>query len=148
MLNNQSTLETLIGINKDAMEFYESARDEVKSEQLKSTFGALEDLHGEVVLNLQTHARDLGHDDDADETVIGQMKEFWGMLMAKVSNDVDETLVTHLEEAEDRCLHSMHDAIKSDTVTPETKSILEKELSALNKSHDYVKALKESMKAA
>lgn len=138
----------LASINKDASEFYETAQDEVESDGMKSAFSDLEKLHEDVANALQSRILANGGDAEADETISGQMRELFAVLMTKISNDVDETLVTHLEEAEDRCLHSMQDAIESPSVSPETKMILQNELSVLRKSHDYMKALKDDMKAA
>ena len=138
----------IININEDACEFYESAQEKVENPQLKTTLSNLENLHKDVIVNLQNHVRANGGNPDADETLAGQTRQFWGELMAKISNDVDETLVKHLEEAEDRCLHSIQEAVESDDMSISTKSILRNEMSALQKSHDYMKALKESMKAA
>ena len=149
-MSNQenSELGKLININEDACEFYESAQEKVEDPQLKATFGNLENLHKGVIHNLQNRVRANGGDPDAQETLAGQVQQFWGELMAKISNDVDETFVTYLEEAEDRCLHSIQDAIKSDEISVATKSALQSEASALRKSHDYMKALKDTMKAA
>lgn len=141
-------LAKLININEDASEFYESAQEKVENPQLKSTFKNLEDLHKGVITNLQQQVRANGGDPEADETFTGQAAQLFGNLAAMVSNDTDETLVKHLEEAEDRCLHSMQDAIDSDDVTTTTKTWLMGELSSLRKSHGYMKSLKDCMKAA
>lgn len=141
-------LSKLININEDACEFYESAQKQAEDSQLKATFGNLENMHKSVIISLKNCVRANGGDPEAEETLAGQAQQFWGELMAKISNDVDETLVTHLEEAEDRCLHSIQDAIQSDDVGTSTKAALQNELSALQKSHDYMKALKDRMKAA
>ena len=97
----------LININEDAAEFYESAQEQAKSADIKSTFANLETLHKSVIISLQNIVRMNGGKPEAEETFVGQAQQFWGELMASISNDVDETLVTHLEEAEDRCLHSI-----------------------------------------
>lgn len=141
-------LEKLININEDACEFYESAQEQVEDPQLKVTFSNLENLHKDVIHNLQSRVRANGGDPEAEETFSGQVHQFWGEMMAKISNDVDETFVKHLEEAEDRCLHSIQDAIRSDHISVATKTALQSEASALRKSHDYMKALKETMRAA
>lgn len=149
MTNNENNkLIKLIRINEDASEFYESAQDEVESTHLKTTFKDLEVLHSDVIKNLKARVLINGGDADADETAYGKACEMFGILMSKISNDTDETLVKHLEEAEDRCLESMQEIMESDGVTPETKTLLVDELSALRKSHDYMKALKDQMKAA
>ena len=141
-------LQKLANINEDACEFYEEAQKKSEDAQMKSTFKNLEILHKNVVINLQDHIRAQGKTPDTDETMIGEMRGFWGKLMASISNDIDETLVTHLEEAEDRCLHKVQDIMQNDDIPMSTKALLEKEHIALRKSHDYMKALKDCMKAA
>ncbi len=141
-------LAKLININKDASEFYEEARDQVESAHLKETFLQLEHLHKDVYKKIQGQVRANGGDPEAEETLIGKTREIFGVLISKISTKPDVTLVSHLEEAEDRCLNSMKDAVANDSVLPETKTMLHQELSALQKSHDYMKALKETMKDA
>lgn len=141
-------LSTLININEDACEFYEYAQKKAENAHIRKVFSNLETLHKDIVIKLQQQMRAQGGTADAEETLVGQTQKFWGKLMASISNDVDETLVTHLEEAEDRCLHSMEDAIKSENVSPSTRTVLQGELASLRKSHDYMKILKESMQDA
>ncbi len=141
-------LHKLISINKDACDFYNSACEQVEDPQLKNTFRNLESVHNGVVIDLQQCIRQNEGNPEAEETLVGQAALFWGQLMARISNDVDETLVTHLEEAEDRCLHSVEDALRDGNIRPETKTVLQNELQALQKNHDYMKTLKDFMKAA
>jgi uncharacterized protein (TIGR02284 family) len=141
-------LSSLININEDACEFYEYAQEKAEDPEIKKTFRDLEGIHKNVVITLQQRVRTNGGTSDAGETIMGQAQKLWGELMASISNDVDETLVVQLEEAEDRCLHSMEDAIASDHVTSATRAALQEELNSLRKSHDYMKTLKENMKNA
>jgi len=148
MTNVNKELQALANINEDACEFYEEASDKAENPQLQTTFRNLESLHKAVVVNLQEHIMANGGAPDTDETLMGETRELWGKLMASISNDVDETLVSHLEEAEDRCLHTVEDIMENDSVPPLTKALLQSEYITLQKSHDYMKALKECMKAA
>lgn len=138
----------LIDINKDAAGFYEDAQGKAESTYIKETFKNLEALHNDVIVNLSGYVTANGGEVDADETMVGGARQFFGELVAKVSNKPDEALVAHLEEAEDRCLHSISDAIEDDDMSPSGKALLQKELSTLQKTHDYMKALKDSMKEA
>jgi len=141
-------LNHLADLNKDACEFYEEARDEVKSPKLKQTFGDLESLHRDVMTNLQSILVRNGGDADIDETLRGQIAQMWGELKAKVSNDFDATIVAELEEAEDRCLHAMQDAVKDTDISEPTRTRLQKDLQSLQRSHDYMKSLQDIMKSA
>lgn len=142
-------LQSLINVNEDAAEFYETAQEKVEDKTMISTFKSLEGLHESVITNLQGILKANGEDDvEADETITGSAREMFATLMAKVSNDPDALLVTHLEEAEDRCLHYIKDAMENEDISPATKAALQGELTALQKSHDYVKSLKDQMKVA
>ncbi len=148
MSDQNTEIGKLININQDACDFYKSAQEKAESTSFKRTFRELESLHRSVILNLQECIRANGGNPEAKDTFVGQATQFWGELMANISNDVDETLVKHLEEAEDRCLHSIESAIKEDDISPATKVVLRNEYSALQKCHDYMKALKDALMAA
>lgn len=141
-------LGKLVNINQDACEFYDNAATKVESPEIKQTFQKLKALHAEIVGNLQGYIRQNGGQAEAHETVVGKSAQFFAELMTKISNDVDETLVSHLEEAEDRCLHSIQDAMKDNDLSPETKNALQNEMTTLHRTHDYMKALKDALKAA
>lgn len=141
-------LAHLIDINQDASDFYNSALGRVRNSRLERSFSDLERLHSAVVSDLSRKIRENGGTTDADGTVVGKSARIFGELMSKVSNDADETLVTHLEEAEDRCLHTMREALDERDVQATTRALLIDELGTLQRSHDYMKALKDSMQQA
>lgn len=138
----------LIDINKDACAFYESALEKVENTRFQRNFSDLERLHEGVVIDLSRRLRENGASTDQDGTLVGKAERIFGELAATISNDVDESLIKSLEEAEDRCLHSMRDALDEGGIRPDTKAFLIEELSTLQKSHDFMKALKDMVKAA
>lgn len=138
-------LTHLVDINQDACDFYSEASKRAESPEISHNFRELESLHQSVVSDLSRCIRENGGDPDADGTFTGKTVQFFGTLMSKLSSDVDETLVNYLEEAEDRCLHSMQDAIDEQKIRPHTKALLVGELSTLQRTHDHMKSLKDSM---
>ncbi|HRJ12907.1 MAG TPA: PA2169 family four-helix-bundle protein [Alphaproteobacteria bacterium] len=144
-----NALGELISINKDACAFYHSAAKKVENMQLARTFQDLENLHAGVAASLARQIRQNGGSaKDEEGTLSGKAAQWYAEILAKVSNDADETLVSQLEEAEDRCLHHMQDALKDDDIRVQTKSLLASELTSLERSHDYMRNLKKFMKAA
>lgn len=141
-------LQKLININEDACEFYSSAKETAESPEIEATFNKLEWLHKDVVTSLQTKVRQNGETAEADSTITGNVRKIFGEISAKLSSDKDETLVSHLEEAEDRCLHSMQDAMEGEKVSSSTKAFLQTQMSTLKKTHDFMKMLKDQMKSA
>lgn len=138
-------LETLADINQDACEFYKHAQDKVQSVKLERSFADLERLHSGVVNDLEEKIRANGGEPDRDGTLAGKTARVFSDILVAVSNDIDETLVDHLEEAEDRCLHSMREALDEKDMQGNTRALLVNELGALQRSHDYMKSLKDSM---
>lgn len=141
-------LNTLININKDAYTFYNTAQKKVENPELRNTFSQLETLHRNVASHVQERIIGNGGKVEASETVMGQINQFWGELVANISNDVDETFISSLEEAEDRCLEAIEETLKSEDVSAQTKTVLRKELKTLEASHNYMKSLKEYVEAA
>lgn len=146
--DTQKEITKLINLNKDACEFYEEAREKTDTANIKQTFSDLEALHRNVMVNLQQQVRIMGGDPEADETFGGEMAQLWANISATVSNDTDTTWVSHLEEAEDRCLNQIQDIMKDKDINAEVKAALTKEAETLRKSHDFMKDLKDCMKKA
>lgn len=138
----------IININEDARNFYKAAQLEVKDLNIMDTFKKYEDIHGEVVTDLQQYVAQNGGEPEADETIVGMAQQAWGEMKAKISNDVDASLISSLEEAEDRCIHSIKDAIKDDSIPAEARVVLKKQEGTLQKAHDYMKIMKDNAKAA
>lgn len=150
---NKDPLETdikevakLIDINKDACTFYKEAKDKVETNGLQNKFQELCDLHSGVVNKLQSELMAKGanqKDVEASETVAGKANRYFGELLAALTPDADEKFIARLEEAEDRCLHSMQDAVTNPDISTDIKPCLRGQLVDLQKSHDYMKSLKE-----
>ncbi len=145
MSKSTETIQKLININEDACDFYSTALEKAESPQLKDSFRNLETLHKGVVINLEQYNSLRGENREPQKTLAGQARQTWGKLEAKISNDTDKALVKNLEETEDRCLHSIQDAIQDNDISSQAKALLMTEMQALQKSHDYMRALKECM---
>ncbi len=149
MSDLKKELQHLANINKDAQEFYQHAYHKVDNGIIKIAFRNLEQIHRSVVIDLQAYLRANGHTNiDTSETMAGSTREIWAKVMASVSNDKDMTFVKHLEEAEDRCLHKIQDIMGDETLPRDAARMLDTEYQTLRKSHDYMKNLKDQLKAA
>ncbi len=135
----------LIDINQDACEFYKKAEEKVEDQHLRSEFVGLRQLHSNVVTQLQSeiaarHGK--GDEIEASETVAGKANRYFGELMAAITPDSDARFISRLEEAEDRCLHTMEDAVKNTEISSQLKTILMSQFDELKKSHDHMRTLK------
>lgn len=142
-------IKKLINLNEDARQFYTEASEQTDSATYRSTFQKVGALHGSVVVSLQSHLKTLGETDlQPDKTLMGKTRQFVGTTLADWSEKTDEMLVTHLEEAEDRCLHQIQDIMEDEDITTATKDVLTREHANIRQTHDYMKGLKDNLKKA
>lgn len=149
MLKTEHKIQNLINICEDAREFYTDAIDQTNDSEMKQLFRNMADIRKSVIVDLRAHMRQHNMKiEEPSETVMGQVNKFLGENIAKWSDNADNALVTYLEEAEDRCLHSFQDVSNDNDIPNETRILIKKELETLQKTHDYMKELKDTMKMA
>lgn len=138
----------IININEDARQFYQTAQEKAENDTVKNIFKDFENLHEGIVINLQNYVRQNGGDPETDGTMTGNVSEMWGKARAALSSNTDESLIASLEEAEDRCIHSIKDAISDDDLPADARATLKREEETLQRSHDYMKIMKQNVNAA
>ncbi len=149
MSNTEKTLQNLINICEDAHEFYTDSIEKTHDPEMKILFRGMADIREGVIIDLRSHMRQRNMDiEEPSETMGGKVNKFFGETVAKWSDNTDNALIAYLEEAEDRCLHSFQDASNDNDLPVDTRALVSKELETLQKTHDYMKELKEVVKAA
>lgn len=145
----EKSLNHLVNICEDARAFYTDAIDQTDDPAMKRLFRHMADIRKGVIIDLRAHMRQKHMEvDEITETFGGRVNKFIGENAAKISGHVNETLVSYLEEAEDRCLHSFRQTANDNDLPADTRGLLLTELDSLHKTHDYMLELKEAMKYA
>lgn len=148
-MSAQNKLQNLIDICQDARTFYSDASEKTSDPSMKRLFGQMIDVRNGVIIDLRAHMREKGMEiEQPSETFGGKVNKFVGETVADWSDNTDEALITYLEEAEDRCLHSFQDARKDDDLSADTQTLVARELDSLKRTHDYMKELKDAMARA
>jgi uncharacterized protein (TIGR02284 family) len=136
-------LNELIDICEDARKFYTDAAEQTESSRLQTTFQNIATAREGIIVNLKSHIIAIGGKIESDGTFIGQTSNLFGQLKAKVG-DTDITLVTELEDTEDKTLEAFRAAMDEDP--PEaTLNLLERQTQLLNDSHIYMRNLKHTL---
>ena len=149
MSNPEKKIQNLIDICEDAREFYTDATEQTKDPEMKRLFRTMADIRKGVIIDLRAHMRQNNMEIKApSETVMGQVNKFLGENIAKWSDNTDTKLIAYLEEAEDRCLHSFQDLANDNDIDSDTRFLVKQELTTLQKTHDYMKELKQATSAA
>lgn len=142
-------INKLIDVSEDARRFYTDAIDKTANPEMKRLFRDMADIRKGIIIDLRQHLRNHGEvADDADGTFVGKANQFIGEKVADMTDNVDEALITYLEEAEDRSLHSFEKAVNDNDIPADTRNVLMMELETLRKTHDHMKALKEIIRIA
>ena len=149
MSHTERTFQNLINICEDAREFYTDSIEQTSDPEMKRLCRQMADIRKGIIIDLRAFARqhDIGLQ-EASNTIAGQINKFLGENIAKWSDNTDEALIVYLEEAEDRCLHAFEDASNDDDLSLEARQLITEELASLQKTHDYMKELKQALKAA
>ncbi len=144
MSDQNDVLYHLIDVCEDAKAFYESAAEKAEDPYIETVFKNMAYIRSSIIVDLSRFVKANGGDPEKSGTIPGKTAQFFGELVAHIKPDTDKTLVTHLEEAEDRALKEFHDAM-AQNIPLQTKAVLSQQLGTLQETHDYMKALKDRL---
>lgn len=139
---NATLLQEIIQIARDGAKFYDDARNEVKNPQLKETFARMAGHKRDLITALGGRLEMIGEEVPNSGTFAGSLQKSYADIRAALSANEEKVYVAQLEEAEDRLMHHVEDAIK-DATNPEIKSQLQAHLPAVRACHDEMRALKQ-----
>ena len=151
LLNDEiKALKELMDLNNDATSFYAKAQEKVKDKSLQETLREFELLHKQAMLNFKEQLEATSSDQEThkpEETVLGQANKMFTQVLTEFQDKPDDRFVQQLEEAEDRCLNRLEEAMKTPEITESTKKVMEDEMARMRKSHDTMKSLKDKIAA-
>jgi len=144
-------LQIIIDINTDASEFYTIAAATVESSKLRRSFSALFTLHQKTKITLQRLLQKKRVSINRTSALItgpGTTVDIFGAALTTLSSKVDTKLITSLENAENRCLHSLHVAADQESLSFATRKIIKQEIRSLKTTHYFMQELKHAAQAA
>ncbi len=140
-------LNNLIQQCEDAQEFYEEACETTDNHEMRMLFARMKEARAPIIADLIERVKALGGEAKDAETVMGEIRASWGKLKATLSTNKDETLVSELEEVEDRSLEEFYSAVAKN-LPEQTIIMLKRHANALRKTHDIMKATQDMFKDA
>ena len=146
-MSTSNKLQNLMNVCEDAVEFYTDATAKTDDMAKKMLFREMADIRKAVIVDIRSFM--LTHDmepKEASETMGGRVNKFIGETMASWSDDKDKELISYLEEAEDRCLHTFEDVANDNGISAEARAFVEEKLPVIQKTHDAMKILKDTVK--
>ncbi len=140
-MNNANTLQELVQIAHDGVEFYTEAGKEVKDADLKATFARMAEAKRDLIASLSTKLIASNEDVPTGGTVVGKLRQMYADVRASISSNEEKIYVAQLEEAEDRLVEHYDAAIK-DVKDPLVLAMLEAHMTRVRACHSEMRGLK------
>jgi uncharacterized protein (TIGR02284 family) len=143
--NVVNTLHSVIESLIDGQRGFQDIGEHLKDDTLKRYFLAESIKRAQFRGELETMLHTEGdHDPKESGSVGGALHRTWGDFKAKLGGG-DHTLLETAEQGEDAATKAYKDALGQD-LPQNVKELLEKQRAHIQKSHDYVKAARDSSK--
>jgi uncharacterized protein (TIGR02284 family) len=140
-----STLNTLIATTIDSVNGYENSARDVKNDRFRQIFRECADERQRVVEDLRTEVRRLGGNPEDDGSFLGKAHQRFEDLKAAITGGDDQAIVNEVERGEDYIKGKFETALNSDTLSGESRSVVERCYQSIRSGHDRMSQLKHGL---
>jgi len=149
-MENQKSIDvlnTLIEINNDRIEGYETASKETDEADLKSLFAQLAQTSQECRAELADEVEDLDGTPVEGTKVSGKFFRAWMDVKAALTGKDRKAILNSCEYGEDVAVNTYKKVLENDTneLTPDQVTIVEEQYVMIKADHDTVKSLRDSL---
>lgn len=146
--NQTRILNDLILINNDRVVGYEKAMEELKDQDsdLKLLFQEKINQSNDFKTELSDKIKEMGQKVESGTTNAGKIYRVWMDVKAFFGGSNRKVVLDNCEDGEDAALASYNDALSSEGLTPDVRTLLTQHHAALKISHDRIKALRDAEK--
>ncbi|NMH27755.1 PA2169 family four-helix-bundle protein [Flavobacterium silvaticum] len=139
-----SALNDLIEINNDRIEGYKKAMKETDDSDLKRLFAELSITSEKNLSELLKQVYGLGGTPEEGTRATGKLFRAWMDLKAAVTGNDKHGILSSCEFGEDKAQEAYEAALEDESLTPEQRSMVQSQKTALRADHDKVKALRDA----
>jgi uncharacterized protein (TIGR02284 family) len=140
-----STLNTLIATTIDSITGYENSAKDIDSERFREIFRQRADERQQVVEQLRSEVRRLGGNPEDDGSFLGKTHQRFEDLKSAVTGGDDKSIINEVERGEDYLKEKFETALNSDTLSGESRSVVERCYQSVRSGHDQMSQLKHGM---
>lgn len=142
-------LNDLIEINNDRIEGYEKAAKETANEDadLRSVFMAMADESKTYAAELKKYVETAGEKPAEGTTQRGKIYRVWMDVKAAVTGKNRKSILDSCEFGEDAAQRAYNTALETEELFPEVRTLITEQKSKLRKSHDKIKAMRDTQSA-
>jgi uncharacterized protein (TIGR02284 family) len=142
------TLNDLIETSKDGEHGYRHANENAPTPELKQTFLARADDFRDAVAELQRAVTELGGTPEDTGTFSEAAHRGWATAKGALMGYSAVSLLEDAERAEDVALERYRSALGSTALTPDARSMVERQFETLKRNHAQIRALRDDARRA
>ena len=146
MASTTSILNNLIETSKDGEKGFRTSADNAKDPALKELFRKRADDCARGASELQALVSRLGAEPETGGSVAGAIHRGWVNIKTSVTADDDLAILEEVERGEDVAKASYRKALDSGDLTPDARSVVQKQYDGVLRNHDQVRALRDRYK--
>ena len=139
-------LNSLIQINNDRIEGYETASKEADETDLKTLFSHFTETSLKCKADLVAEVKRLGGKPTEGTTASGKLFRVWMDIKSAITGRDRKAIVNSCEYGEDVAVQTYDDALShSEDLTPEQLMMIKEQHSLIKANHDKIKNLRDLM---
>ena len=142
-----STLNTLIATTIDSITGYENSAKDIDNERFAQLFRERANERQNVVQELRNEVRRLGGDAEDDGSFLGKTHQRFEDLKAAITGQDEQAIINEVERGEDYLKEKFETALNSDTLSGESRSVVERCYQSVRSGHDQMSQLKHGMES-
>jgi uncharacterized protein (TIGR02284 family) len=148
-IDNKTTevLNDLLRINNDRIEGYEKATNEAGDLDLKTLFTNMANESRTYANKLTSLIRNYGGDPATNSTTVsGKIYRAWMDVKTTFTGKDRQSILNACEFGEDAAQSAYRDALATNDLSEESKTLIYEQQAALRKSHDIIKKYRDLQK--
>jgi len=143
-----STLNTLIATTIDSINGYEDSAQNIDNERFREIFRQRANERQEVVESLRAEVRRLGGNPEDDGSFMGKAHQRFEDLKAAITGRDEKAIINEVERGEDYLKGKFEAALNDDTLTGDSRSVVERCYQSVRSGHDQMSQLKHGMETS
>jgi uncharacterized protein (TIGR02284 family) len=140
-----STLNTLIATTIDSITGYEDSAENIDNERFREIFRQRANERQQVVENLRSEVRRLGGDPEDSGSFLGKAHQRFEDLKAAVTGRDEKSIINEVERGEDYLKDKFETALNGDTLSGESRAVVERCYQSVRSGHDQMSQLKHGL---
>ena len=142
-----STLNTLIATTIDSITGYENSAKDIDNQRFAEIFRERANERQQVVEQLRAEVRRLGGNPEDDGSFMGKTHQRFEDLKAAITGQDEQAVINEVERGEDYLKEKFEAALNGDTLSGESRSVVERCYQSVRSGHDQMSQLKHGMES-